>query len=99
MEELIYEYTIHAEIAEHFEAGFLAAHALLESREKKLVEALRRSQETLEAVIEGTEQWTLEQERLGNKGICIPAINRIKETLASLESKQVDENESGVKDE
>lgn len=60
-----------------------SAFERLKSENEKLRKALENSLSTMEAVIEVNEDWSLAQERIGNKGICIPAIRKAREALAA----------------
>lgn len=56
-----------------------------------LVEALEDSRETLDAVISVEHNWSLEQERLGNKAICLTAIAESDKALQKLRKELGDE--------
>ena len=60
---------------------------------EEMAEALDRSKETLIAVIETDNNWTLDQERIGNIAICTPLIKRITDLF---ESYQAFKRENGL---
>lgn len=65
-----------------FVFGYSAAQLESEKREAVLLEAIEDSKETLKTVIDVVCDWSLEQERIGNKAICLSALNKISEALA-----------------
>ncbi len=94
-----------------FKQGFLAAHALMESREKVLVEEHREfmkdmwtsftaidltlDQWQLVEVKDASTKWALQQ-ALRYIGMKVnQELEKGKQIFATLDSKQVDENESG----
>lgn len=73
--------------ASQFESTIKETMRVRDERIKLLDEVLEDSHATFLAVIDGQENLTLEQERIGNKGICIPAMRKIDQALASAREK------------
>lgn len=55
-----------------------------EDQVKLLKDALEQTIEVLKAVTEEGNDWSLEQERIGNKAICLPLLRNIEEALEKL---------------